>query len=377
METRVNHPKQTFLALHAAEAASKVALCAALDMGDHASVPEWVHLLPNGEIRTADSRGPFHVRNGAALMQRSLTAGDRLVIDENHATDLAAPRGEPAPARGWITELQARQDGIWGKVEWTTAGRRLLASKAYRGISPVIEYLADKSIVAIRRASLVNQPNLRGLTALNSESSTMDFLAKLAAALGLDSNASEEVILADVAKLKDESGEKAADAKVALQAQLSPIAEALGLAKDAESDVIVSTATALMAAGADKNGDVVTGLMGQITALSAEVETLRTDTAREKATAFVDGAIAARKAGVKPLREHYIAMHMQDPERVEKEINSFVSLNVSHTGLQPEPPKDGKTALTPEQKRAVALMGIDEAAYLETLAAEGAAQAAL
>ncbi|MCD9150122.1 phage protease [Pseudophaeobacter sp. MA21411-1] len=30
-----------------------------------------------------------------------------------------APKGLPAPARGWITATQARNDGIWGRVEWT------------------------------------------------------------------------------------------------------------------------------------------------------------------------------------------------------------------------------------------------------------------
>ena len=62
-------------------------------------------------------------------------------------------RSEPAPARGWIVELQGRQDGIWGKVEWTATGRDLVAGKAYRGISPVIEHRPDNSIIAIRRAS--------------------------------------------------------------------------------------------------------------------------------------------------------------------------------------------------------------------------------
>lgn len=372
MQTGVNHPFETFLSLHAAQADATVALCAALDLANadgDSQVPEWIHLLPAGEIRTGDNRGPFFVRNVHALMQRSLTAGDRLVIDENHATDLAAPRGEPAPARGWIVELQARQDGVWGKVDWTAAGRRLLAGKAYRGISPVIEHLADKSVIAIRRASLVNKPNLKGLTALHQERS-MDLLAKLLAALNLSTATSEDALVAAVTSLHQQT----AEATVALQAQLTPIAEAVGLAKDADATAVATAVTALMAAGKAKDGETVTALMAQIGELSGEVTALRETSARDKATAFVEGAIKARKVGVAPLREHYIAMHMEDPARVEKEIGAFVSLNSTHTGLVPEPAKDGKIVLTPEQKHAVALMGIDEAAYLKTLEAEGAAQ---
>src|SRR5688500_2480820 len=81
---------------------------------------DWIMLLPigaGGLITTVDKRGPYRVRDATQLVVDSLqAAGGRLPIDENHATDLAAPRGEPAPARGWATELQARQDGIYGRV---------------------------------------------------------------------------------------------------------------------------------------------------------------------------------------------------------------------------------------------------------------------
>lgn len=41
-----------------------------------------------------------------------------------------------------IIELQAREDGsIWGRAEWNSAGRQLLAERAYVGISPVITHV--------------------------------------------------------------------------------------------------------------------------------------------------------------------------------------------------------------------------------------------
>lgn len=149
--------------------ANSVALCAAIALTpEEPTAPAWVHVLPAGEIKSQDGRGPYYVTDPMQLAAASIAeAGGRMVLCDNHATDLAAPRGEPAPARGWITDLQARPDGIWGRVEWTSEGRRLVEAREYRGISPVIAHRDDGEITSILRASLVNQPNFIGLTALH------------------------------------------------------------------------------------------------------------------------------------------------------------------------------------------------------------------
>jgi phage I-like protein len=47
----------------------------------------------------------------------------KLVIDENHATDLSAPQGGASPAMGWMTNLRTGEGGsIWADVEWTRRG---------------------------------------------------------------------------------------------------------------------------------------------------------------------------------------------------------------------------------------------------------------
>lgn len=147
------------------------ALCAALPLppAEPDAAPRYIHLLPAGEVTTMDGRGPYRVPSAAALIAASLAVGDRLPIDENHSTDIAAPKGAPSPAQGWIIGLQARSDGIWGEVEWNAAGRGLVAEKAYRHISPVIAHRPDGTVTGILRASLVNRPNLRGLTALHQQ----------------------------------------------------------------------------------------------------------------------------------------------------------------------------------------------------------------
>ena len=285
------------------------------------SVPEWVHLLPvtQGDIPTHDGR-PFRLVDAAQVIAASLQNERGMPIDENHATDLAAPKGQPAPARGWIVELQQRGDGIWGRVDWTEEGRALVQGKAYRGLSPVLALQSDKKTVkALLRASLVNTPNLRGLTALHQET-PMEFMEKLAEALGLKAGASEEDILGAVASKNDTT---------ALQSSLSDLAVALGVEGEASIEAVSAAAKAY-------GRDTVVALQSQLATVTGELNSLKEQGQRDKATAFVDGAIADGRVGVKPLRDHYIARHMADPVSVEKEIAAFPKLDGTVIAGQPK-----------------------------------------
>ena len=196
------------------------ALCAAMPIGDD-GVPDWLHLLPAGQARTHNGRGPYRVTDPRMLIAVSMASG-KLALDENHATDLAAPKGLPAPARGWIVELQNRSDGIWARVDWTSEGRSL--SRAYRGVSPVITHDVDGTVTAILRASLTNTPNLTGLTALHSKGNDMELRTTLIEALGISSAADDSEIAAAVrevvGRLKALQGGKNGNAPPAAQAAL-------------------------------------------------------------------------------------------------------------------------------------------------------------
>jgi phage I-like protein len=348
------------------KATNATALCQAHLLPDAPAgqAPEWVHLLPAGTVSTFDGRGPYRVKDAAQLASASLqAAAGRMPIDENHSTDLAAPQGLPAPARGWMVELQSREDGIWGRVEWTDEGQQLVTSKAYRGISPVIVLQKDGRISAILRASLVNQPNLRGLTALHAQENNMEILAKLRKLLGLADDADETAVMAACEKLK------APDNKPALQAQLAPIAKAVGLKDDADQAAVLQAITSL----SSKPNAGVEALQAELRTVTTTLNSLQSSVSTEKATTFVDAAIKAGRVGVKALRDHYIAMHAIDAARVEKEINAMPILTAS--GALPTPPaadKDGKIALNAEQLNAAKVLGIDPEKYRETLQAEQA-----
>ncbi|KPD10905.1 hypothetical protein AN476_18630 [Phaeobacter sp. 11ANDIMAR09] len=288
------------------------------------AVPTWVHLLPTsaGAVQTHDKRGPYHVAAPEQIIQNSFAEADKLPIDQDHAMDLAAKEGRPAPARGWIVEMQAREDGIWGRVDWTPSGSALLKDRAYSGISPVIAHLAKptQQIVAIRRASLVNRPNLRGLHSLNQENDTM-FQESIAKLLGLKPDASEDDI---TTALNSRLAEATDEGKgtTALHSQLGEIGEALGCEKDASAGDIL---TAAQSQGTDKD-ETIEALQASVKDLSGTVKSLQASTTKTAAETFVDNAISLGHIGVKPARDRFIALHQQDPEGTEELINDLPKL---------------------------------------------------
>lgn len=295
------------------------------------AVPEWVHLVPVGEFRGGDGRGPYRVEDPAAVARISMQAG-RLPIDENHATDLAAPRGEPAPARGWIVEMQAREDGVWGRVEWTAAGRALVADRAYRGISPAMAVSKTGGRVrSVLRASLTNVPNLSQLATLHHRQEPDVDLKKLRAALGLADDADEAAILT--------AAEAGRTAVTTHAEQLQRIAAAAGVEQPAEAgaDAIV---TALQARG----GDDGAALRQTVTELQAEVTQLRGAQALARATEVVDSAIRDGKPIPKALRSHYIERHCKDPSGVETELAGLPSLHSGGLTARPSEAAGGADA---------------------------------
>jgi phage I-like protein len=335
---------------------SFAALFAALPAPGDGAAPEFVHLVPAGSIRTRDGRGPYRLDDAEAVIAASM-ADAPLPIDENHAIDLAAPAGGPSPARGWIVELQARADGVWGRVEWSETGRALLAERAYRGISPHIVTDRNGRVLAIRRASLVNAPNLTDLATLNAEQEAhnqetdMD-LVKLREALALPADADEAAIVAAASAARAASQQASTHAAI-----IADIGKVVGAAAGADATAVLGAVRVAVDPAKVVPAD-------QVAALQSQLAELTTSTARDKATAFVDGAIGAGRVGLKPLRDHYIARHMADPAAVEKEIGAMPSLHSSRSGSATPPAQSGD-AISDEEAQVIALMGVDKDAYLK------------
>jgi phage I-like protein len=271
-----------------------------------------------------------------------------------------------------------------------------MQEKAYRFISPVFTHDVAGNVTGLLRASLTNTPNLRGMAALHQAETNMDLLAQLRKLLGLPDDATEAAVIEKITALT------APPDATATAASLAPIATALGLATGADATAIASAVTTLKtstslatiakAAGLKEDADVtaiasaVTTLASsssstnqQIVALQSELRDMAgklnqsiATTAKDRATAYVDGEIAKGRVGVKARRDHYIAMHAVDPARVEMEISGLPCVGPGNI-LTTEPVnKDGKVALNAAQENAARQLGIPLDTYRKTLEAERA-----
>jgi phage I-like protein len=174
-------------------------------------VPAAIELIPAGDLIQGRDGRKWKNSQPQKVVLNSMARLSKLVIDENHATDLSAPKGGSSPAMGWMTNLRTGDGGsIWADVEWTKRGEQAVLNKEYSFISPVFLHDDQGEITVVLRAALTNSPNLQ-LPALNSEQSSLEGPGKnntevsmnkeLCAALGLSETASEAEILAAVKAL--------------------------------------------------------------------------------------------------------------------------------------------------------------------------------
>ncbi|WP_086644607.1 phage protease [Acetobacter sp. DsW_063] len=273
---------------------------AMLPVGSADTAPEWIHLLPAGEFRGADGRGPYRVENANALILHSMQSG-KLLLDENHAADRAAVTGGSAPAAGWIVELQSRDDGIWGRVDWTSVGSDMVAGHLYRGVSPAFATDARGSVTRIARASLTNLPNL-DLTHLHSsqtENTRMD-RAEVARLLGLPADATENDVTQALTRARD---------GLSLHARAAELA---GVPATSGAEAIV---TGLRA----RQEGVSTHAQQQIEGLRTQIEQLT----KAGSAAWVE-AKGRERVISDQLRDELVTLHAQNPDLAEKIVSGLV-----------------------------------------------------
>jgi phage I-like protein len=250
-------------------------ICAVLKEGD---APDWIELIPKGTFVARDDGKRFNNADPQAVIAATnslnLTAG--LPIDYDHATDFAAPEGRPAPAAGWIKELQVRGGSIWGRVDWTEKAAASIAAKEYRYISPVFQHSKTDGVVRrLLRAGLTNNPKLE-LTAIAARSDAMteaelkEARERIAKLFGLDANATITEICAAADKVKI----------VAAGTETKTGAET-----EVDSDALIATLVA--------SGKVVK--TEDYTKLVTDVNSMKADRLREQATAKVEAAIKEGK----------------------------------------------------------------------------------
>jgi len=119
----------------------------------------WAQLLPDAPIVKARDGRQWTYQPRDIIAAFAANKGP-LAVDYEHAQDLVAPSGRPAPAAGWITEISERAGSVWGKIEWTARAAEQIADKSYRFLSPSISHDSNRKIVGLAGAALVNRPAL-------------------------------------------------------------------------------------------------------------------------------------------------------------------------------------------------------------------------
>lgn len=228
------------------------------------AAPDWIELLPAAQIVSGrDGRSWVNSKPDAVVTAFESDLAD-LPVDIEHSTEHKAPKGDPAPAVGWIKEMQSRDDhSIWGRVEWTDEGRRLVANRGYRYISPVFSHeKGTGNIIQIHSAGLTNQPNLH-LTALNQRNNSThedcpvsNVALAINTALGLPADSAEPTVVQAINQLQTDLKDSknpppldefvpAADHKLALeraQAAEASLAEVQKQQADAEIEEALNAA---------------------------------------------------------------------------------------------------------------------------------------
>lgn len=309
--------------------ATPIALCEA---NGAVSAPECIQILPMGLITPNDGRGPWRLEDPRAVIAetRKRLGGLEMMLDYNHQSEHAARNGRPAPAAGWITELEARPDGIFGKVAWTRKGAEAVAAREFRYISPVFNHDAAGRVRRIISCALTNTPalDMAALCEFND---------------------------------KTEKGE-GMDAKI--------IAQALGLPESASEAEIVAACAAARKAQCEAGREPDPAKYVPIEAhnkIINEMAQLKKEQCQAKAQALV--AEAKAKGKLAPAMDKWaLAYAESDTEGFRAWLEATPAYNLDGETVQGKPPADGKKAeLSGEQKAICQAMGLDEAKYLEEL----------
>lgn len=320
---------------------------------------DWVQFFPLGEIKPVDGRKPWRIddaTHAAAIVAASLTrlGGREMPIDYDHQSDFAAIKGVGgvAPAAGWVKELSARPDGIWARIEWTSAAAQKMAAREYRYISPTFFEDQQGRVALIARAALTNNPAL-DLAAVASgqpvdHEESDDMLKEIALALGLPETASQADVLAAIAAGKT--------AQTAASGVLAEIRTAAGVSADADAPAVCAAIAALKTVGDGSD------LAATVITLQGEVNALKADGARKSAEARVDEAIKAGKI-TPAAREVFVTMASATPAEFEKFLG--VAPVLLSAGNEARSAADLDAITLSDTDRAVcAATGVAEADYL-------------
>lgn len=341
------------------------------------TVPEWVNLLPAGELSTSD--GLRYLVDQAAMEAIMASVNARrvdLVIDYEHQTY----EGGQAPAAGWVKELQARPDGIWGRVAWTERGKGYVANREYRYLSPVILVSKDsRRVMDLVAVGLTNVPRINDFPPLTNKDKGdqgMNWLDKLKTVLGLEAGASEEQAVAAVEKTLNSA--KGLLATLRTLVGLNESAEApqvlesvkteLNKAKAGAGQVIPNSVLAALKLSAGAGESAVLGAIRglqegsqQLEALQNRLEALERGDLERQANSLVDAAMKAGKVAPAS-KDDALKWATKDPKGFEAYMNTAPRV-VPMGDLPDGPTKTPGAGLDDVQREVNKMLGVPDEVF--------------
>jgi len=325
-----------------------------LSLNFEGTLPTSIELIPAGAVIQGRDGRKWKKSNPQKLILNSMNRLSRLVIDENHSTDLAAPKGGSSPAMGWMTNLRTGEGGsILADVEWTKRGSQAILNKEYSFISPVFLHDDQSEITVVLRAGLTNSPNLQ-LPALNAEHSSdkpeknnteVSMNKELCAALGLSETATEAEVIAAV--------------------------KALNAAKSGTAQTQTDTSKVDLAAYAPRAD--LNAMEARAVAAEKQLADLNAAKIKQEAETAVDEAIRNRKIAPASRTEYLALCSTKEGLESFRKIVAASPAIISTETQTPEsaPSTSGTVALNAEEKAMAKAMGYTEEEYKKVIGKEG------
>ncbi len=334
------------------------------------NAPEWVHLLPTGVFSGRDGRGPYTC-NAAQVATATIAnaAGKGVPGDYDHQLEYKEKNGQPAPASGWITQVEPRADGLWGKVEWTPKAAAHIVNKEYRYISPVFYHTANGEISSIESFALTNLPNLR-LKALSSQTlhlneETMNIIAVLKTLFGLPAEAADDLVATHAKQVLADAETAKAAHSVAVAAHNTLRGELEKITNSKGTDAELIKAAQSMASAAQPDPSKFVPLVAY-EAITKELAFIQSKAAESSAHSLVAAGKAAGK--ISPAMEDWAKEYaVKDPEGFKAYMSKAPVLAVVSSALPNTAPGAGNaSSLSAEQKSVCASLGISEEDFLKS-----------
>lgn len=99
---------------------------------DEGEIPDTIHMIPVGQWEH-DLYGPIIINSSDI---REFIQNFNARVRKGVFITAGHEGFEELPAVGWVTEVEQRDDGLWGKVEWNERGRTALSEREFKFFSP-------------------------------------------------------------------------------------------------------------------------------------------------------------------------------------------------------------------------------------------------